>query len=53
VCTQETGETTAEGMPLTVCQFLVTGRCEDPRSLTVDGLYYPEVIFVYLKPSAR
>jgi hypothetical protein len=51
VCTQETGETTAEGMPLTVCQFLVTGRCEDPRSLTGDGLYYPEVIFVYLKPS--
>jgi hypothetical protein len=53
VCTQETGATTAEGMPVTVCQFLVTGPCEEPRSFTVDGLYYPEVIFVYLKPSTR
>jgi hypothetical protein len=53
VCTQETGETTAEGTPLTVCQFLVTGRCEEPTSFTVDGLYYPEVVFVYLKPSTR
>jgi hypothetical protein len=53
VCTQETGATTAEGMPLTICQFLVTGRCEDPLSFTVDGLYYPEVVFVYLKPSTR
>ena len=53
VCTQETGETTAEGMPVTVCQFLVTGPCEDPHSFTADGLYYPEVIFVYLKPSKR
>jgi hypothetical protein len=51
VCTQETGETTAEGTPVTVCRFLLTGHCEDPRSLTADGLYYPEVVFVYLKPS--
>ena len=53
VCTQETGATTAKGMPVTVCQFLVTGPCEEPHSFTVDGLYYPEVIFVYLKPSTR
>jgi hypothetical protein len=32
VCTQETGATTAEGTPATVCQFLLTGRCEDPLS---------------------
>ena len=51
VYTQETGETTAEGTPVTVCRFLLTGHCEDPRSLTADGLYYPEVVFVYLKPS--
>jgi hypothetical protein len=51
VCTQETGETTAEGMPLTVCHFLVTGLCEDLHSFTVDGTDYSEVIFVYLKPS--
>jgi hypothetical protein len=51
VCTQETGETTAEGTPMTVCHFLLTGRCEDPISFTVDGLFYSEVIFVYLKPS--
>ena len=37
VCTQETGATTAEGMPVTVCQFLVTGPCEEPHSFTVDG----------------
>jgi hypothetical protein len=53
VCTQKTGETTAEGAPLTVCRFLLTGHCEDPLSFTVDGLYYPEVVFVYLKPSTR
>jgi hypothetical protein len=51
VCTQETGETSAEGMPLTVCHFLLTGRCEDPVSFTADSTYYSEVIFVYLKPS--
>jgi hypothetical protein len=51
LCTQETGETTAEGTPMTVCHFLLTGRCEDPISFTVDGLFYSEVIFVYLKPT--
>jgi hypothetical protein len=51
VCTQETGETVAEGMPVTFCHFLVTGRCEDPASLTVKGTSYTEVILVYLKPS--
>ena len=50
VCTQETGGTTAEGLPATVCRFLVTGRCEDPLSFTVNGAYYSEVVFVYLKP---
>jgi hypothetical protein len=53
VCTQETGATTAEGMPVTVCQFLVTGRCEDPTSYTAHGMYYSEVVFVYLKPSTQ
>jgi hypothetical protein len=53
VCTQETGETTAEGLPVTVCQFLVTGRCEDPTSYTAHGLYYSEVVFVYLKPGKQ
>jgi hypothetical protein len=50
VCTQETGATTAEGTPATVCHFLLTGRCEDPLSFTVNGAYYSEVVFVYLKP---
>jgi hypothetical protein len=53
VCTQETGATTAQGRPVTVCQFLVTGRCEDPASVTVDGTSYAEVIFTYLPPSRR
>ena len=53
VCTQETGETTAEGLPVTVCQFLVTGRCEDPTSYTANGMYYSEVVFVYLKPGQQ
>jgi hypothetical protein len=52
VCTQETGATTPEGTPMTVCRFLRTGGCEDPHSRTVHGQEYPEVIFVYLKPSA-
>ncbi len=51
VCTQETGETTAEGAPVTLCHFLFTGHCESPTSFTVNGTYYSEVIFVYLKPS--
>ena len=51
VCTQETGERTAEGRPVMVCRFLVTGPCEDPRSFTVQGQAYAEVIFVYLKPT--
>ena len=50
VCTQESGATTAAGLPVTVCQFLRTGDCEAPRSFTVDGQEYPEVVFVYLKP---
>jgi hypothetical protein len=50
VCTQETGETTAEGLPVTICRFLLTGSCEDPRSFTADSTYYSEVILVYLKP---
>jgi hypothetical protein len=50
VCTQETGATTAEGLLVTVCQFLVTGPCEDPLSFTINGAYYSEVVFVYLKP---
>jgi hypothetical protein len=50
VCTQRTGKTTADGMPVTVCHFLFTGHCEDPVSFTVNGTYYSEVIFVYLKP---
>ncbi len=51
VCTQETGVTTAAGLPVTRCQFLVTGRCEEPTSVTVHGTAYAEVVFVYLKPS--
>ena len=53
VCTQETGETTAEGMPMTFCRFLLTGRCEDPTSFTVNGTPYAEVIFTYLQPTHR
>jgi len=53
VCTQETGATTADGQPITYCRFLMTGRCEDAASLTVDGTSYTEVIFTYLSPRAR
>jgi hypothetical protein len=40
VCTQETGATTVDGKPITSCRFLVTGRCEDATSLTVNGTPY-------------
>ena len=53
ICTQETGETTAEGTPLTACRLLLTGRCEDPASVRVHGTLYTEVIFTYLRPSQR
>jgi len=53
VCTQETGVTTAAGTPGTACRFLLTGRCEDPTSFTIDGTQYAEVIFVYLQPKPR
>ena len=53
VCTQATGDTTATGMPVTVCRMLVTGNCAQASSLTVEGTPYAEVIFVYLKPHSR
>ena len=49
ICTKETGETTAEGKSITPCRFLLTGRCEDTTSFTVDGTQYAEVIFTYLR----
>lgn len=51
VCTQATGDTTAAGTPITACRLLLTGRCEEPGSTTVEGTHYAEVIFVYLHPS--
>jgi hypothetical protein len=49
VCTKETGVTTAEGKPFTLCRFVGTGRCEDAHSFTVDGTPYSEVVFTYLR----
>ena len=51
VCTQATGETTADHKPITRCRFVVTGRCEETNSFTVDGISYSEVIFTYLRPA--
>ena len=51
VCTEVTGETTADDKPMTRCRFMVTGRCEDAKSFTVDGISYSEVIFTYLRPA--
>jgi hypothetical protein len=53
ICTQETGETTAAGTPITACRFLLTGHCEEPASVRVHGTLYTEVIFTYLRPSQR
>ena len=50
VCTQETGVTTVDGKPFTFCRFVVTGRCDDAHSFTVDGTPYSEVVFTYLRP---
>ena len=50
VCTQETGATTVHGTPITFCRFLLTGRCDDAATFTVEGTHYPEVIFTYLHP---
>jgi len=47
---QATGDTTATGLPVTVCRLLVTGSCDQATRFTVEGTYYSEVIFVYLKP---
>ena len=49
VCTKETGATTADGKPFTLCRFVVIGRCEDAHSFTVDGTQYSEVVFTYLR----
>ena len=51
LCTKPTGETTPDGKPLTVCQFILTGPCSSPTSFTVNGQTYDEVIFVSLKPT--
>src|SRR5262249_6559609 len=53
ICTQETGATTADGKSITYCRFLLTGRCADATSVTVDGTPYTEVIFTYLRPGHR
>jgi hypothetical protein len=53
VCTQETGARTADGRPVTACRLILTGRCEEAASLTVEGRPYAEVIFTYLRPSLR
>lgn len=51
LCTKTSGQTTPDGKPLTVCQFILTGSCSDPASFTLDGHTYDEVIFVSLKPT--
>jgi hypothetical protein len=38
---------------LTACRLILTGRCEDAASLTVEGQPYAEVIFTYLRPRQR
>jgi hypothetical protein len=53
VCTQATDARTAAGLPVTPCRFILTGRCEDTSSLTVDGEPYTEVVFTYLRPGQR
>jgi hypothetical protein len=50
-CTQEAGIATADGMPTTFCHFLLTGRCEEAASFTVDSTHYAAAIFTYLRPS--
>jgi len=44
VCTQATNAHTASGQPITRCRFILTGRCEEAASLTVDGQPATEVI---------
>jgi hypothetical protein len=51
LCTQETGGTTADGRPITFCHFLVTGRCDDAATFTVEGTHYTEVFFTYFAPT--
>jgi hypothetical protein len=51
ICTQATAATTAAGLPLTPCRFLLTGRCADASSFTVAGQTYTEVIWTYLRPT--
>jgi hypothetical protein len=51
LCTKASGETSRDGKPLTVCQFILTGPCSDPASFTVNSQTYDEVIFVSLKPT--
>jgi hypothetical protein len=53
VCTQTTGAATTDHKPMTRCGFVMTGRCEDASSFTVDGTSYNEVVFTYLKPVDR
>ena len=49
VCTVSSGRRTADGRPLTLCDFILTGPCSDPASFTVAGVYYDEVISTYLQ----
>jgi hypothetical protein len=51
LCAKASGDSTRDGKPLTVCQFILTGPCSDPASFTVNSQTYDEVIFVSLKPT--
>jgi len=50
ICTKDSGETLPTGEKLSMCDFIITGACSDPKNLTVGGESYKEVIKVYLKP---
>ena len=53
ICTQASGNTTQNGDPLTMCNFILTGSCSHPASFLIDNQVYQEVVFIFLKPLAE
>ncbi len=50
LCTKPSGKKSPTNEATSMCDFIITGKCDDPKSQIVNGEKYAEVVKVYLKP---
>lgn len=49
ICTKPSGQFLSSGEPISMCGFIITGKCSDPNSRKVNGIEYREIITTFLK----